>query len=83
MKYDLLNYVPQQLKDLHEWLENTNHPLKMADRVTSVFEWMHQQTAEPELVNYIPHLRQVVITRVLQQVCTANLFALRVLVANV
>jgi len=68
MKYDLLNYVPQQLKDLHEWLENTNHPLKMADRVTSVFEWMHQQTAEPELVNYIPHLRQVVITRVLQQV---------------
>merc|ERR1719427_493779 len=68
MKYNLLEYVPRQLKELYEWLELKNHPLKMADRVSSVFEWMSEQTAEPELVNYIPHLRQVVITRVLQQV---------------
>jgi len=68
MKYNLIEYVPRQLKELYEWLELKNHPLKMADRVSSVFEWMSEQTAEPELVNYIPHLRQVVITRVLQQV---------------
>merc|ERR1719427_2654494 len=68
MRYNLLEYVPRQLKELYEWLELKNHPLKMAARVSSVFEWMSEQTAEPELVNYIPHLRQVVITRVLQQV---------------
>ena len=69
MRYNLIEYVPRQLKELYEWLELKNHPLKMADRVSSVFEWMSEQTAEPELVNYIPHLRQVVIARVLQQVC--------------
>jgi len=68
MRYNLIEYVPRQLKELYEWLELKNHPLKMADRVSSVFEWMSEQTAEPELVNYIPHLRQVVIARVLQQV---------------
>jgi len=68
MKYNLLEYVPRQLKDLYKWLENDFHPLKLAELVSKSLNWINEQTKEPELRQYIEPLQAVVICRVLQQV---------------
>ena len=68
LKYNLLQYVPRQLRELYQWLEVDFHPLKLSDRVATTLTWMKEQTREPELVQYVPHLQGIVIFRVLQQV---------------
>nr|CAB3241609.1 eukaryotic translation initiation factor 3 subunit A [Phallusia mammillata] len=68
LKYNLLQYCPQQLRDLYQWLEKDFHPLRLTGRVSGVLHWIKEQTREPELVQYIPYLENIVISRVLQQV---------------
>ena len=68
MKFNLLQYVPRQLRELYQWLEVDFHPLKLSERVSSTLQWITEQTREPELVQYIPHLQNIIISRVLQQV---------------
>ena len=69
MKYNLLEYVPRELKNLYKYLELDFHPLKLNARVSTALKWINDQTKEPELRQYIEPLQKVVICRVLQQVC--------------
>jgi len=70
MRFNLLEYVPRQLKDLYKWLEKDFHPLRLTERVNSSLQWIQEQTKEPELVQYIKPLQNVVVCRVLQQIST-------------
>jgi len=73
LKFNLLQYVPRQLRELYQWLEVDFHPLKLSERVSSVLQWIREQNREPELVHYIPYLQRIVVSRVLQQVvCLSN-----------
>ncbi|CAK8675557.1 unnamed protein product [Clavelina lepadiformis] len=68
LKFNLLQYVPRQLRELYQWLEVDFHPLQLSERVSGTLQWIKEQTREPELVQYIPHLQGIVVSRVLQQV---------------
>ena len=68
VRFNLLQYVPRQLRELYQWLEKDFHPLRLTEKVASTLQWMKEQTREPELIQYIPQLQGVIISKVLQQV---------------
>lgn len=67
-RHNILQYIPKQLRDLFQWLEVDFHPLRLSSRVATCFQWIREQTREPELAQYINALEGNVISRVLQQV---------------
>uniref|UniRef100_A0A8C6UVZ6 Eukaryotic translation initiation factor 3 subunit A n=1 Tax=Neogobius melanostomus TaxID=47308 RepID=A0A8C6UVZ6_9GOBI len=69
VRFNLLQYVVLDVKELYNWLEVDFHPLKLSGRVTKVLEWVKEQMEkEPDLLQYIPHLQNNTILRLLQQV---------------
>uniref|UniRef100_F6R8V3 Eukaryotic translation initiation factor 3 subunit A n=1 Tax=Ciona intestinalis TaxID=7719 RepID=F6R8V3_CIOIN len=68
LKFNLLQYVPRQIRELYQWLEVDFHPRKLYERVSCTLSWIKEQTREPELVQYIPYLQKIVVSKVLQQV---------------
>ncbi|KAM4636251.1 eukaryotic translation initiation factor 3 subunit A [Discoglossus pictus] len=69
VRFNVLQYVVPDVKDLYNWLEVDFHPLKLCTRVTKVLEWVKEQAEkEPELQQYIPQLQNNTILRLLQQV---------------
>uniref|UniRef100_A0A8C4T3I9 Eukaryotic translation initiation factor 3 subunit A n=1 Tax=Erpetoichthys calabaricus TaxID=27687 RepID=A0A8C4T3I9_ERPCA len=69
VRYNLLQYTVLEVKELYNWLEVEFHPLKLCGRVTKVLNWVKDQTEkEPELQQYVPHLQNNTILRLLQQV---------------
>eukprot|EP00897_Mesotaenium_endlicherianum_P001035 jgi/Mesen1/10932/ME000095S10273 len=73
----LLSYVPQDVKDLYNLLENEFHPLDLASRVQPLLtkleglsDKLSSASPVPEvaLEQYIPSLEKVVTLRILQQV---------------
>ncbi|XP_077469094.1 eukaryotic translation initiation factor 3 subunit A [Stigmatopora argus] len=69
VRFNLLQYVVPEVKDLHNWLEVDFHPLKLSGRVTKVLNWVRDQgEKEAELQHYVPHLQSNTILRLLQQV---------------
>ncbi|KAK7901404.1 hypothetical protein WMY93_018173 [Mugilogobius chulae] len=69
VRFNLLQYVVPDVKDLYNWLEVDFHPLKLSGRVTKVLDWVREQTEkEPDLQQYVPHLQNNTILRLLQQV---------------
>lgn len=67
-RHNILQFIPKQLRDLFQWLEVDFHPLRLSSRVATCFQWIREQTREPELAQYITALEGNVISRVLQQV---------------
>ncbi|MGH0115889.1 UNVERIFIED_CONTAM: hypothetical protein FKN15_054245 [Acipenser sinensis] len=69
VRYNLLQYVVPDVKELYNWLEVEFHPLKLCDRVTKVLNWVRDQTEkDSDLQHYVPHLQGNTILRLLQQV---------------
>lgn len=69
VRFNLLQYVVPDVKELYNWLEVDFHPLKLSGRVTKVLDWVREQTEkEPDLQQYVPHLQNNTILRLLQQV---------------
>ncbi|XP_075906226.1 eukaryotic translation initiation factor 3 subunit A isoform X2 [Nelusetta ayraudi] len=69
VRFNLLQYVVPDVKELYNWLEVDFHPLKLSGRVTKVLNWVKDQTEkEPDLQQYVPHLQNNTILRLLQQV---------------
>ncbi|XP_072293442.1 eukaryotic translation initiation factor 3 subunit A isoform X2 [Eucyclogobius newberryi] len=69
VRFNLLQYVVPDVKDLYNWLEVDFHPLKLSGRVTKVLEWVKDQAEkEADLLQYVPHLQNNTILRLLQQV---------------
>ncbi|XP_077352077.1 eukaryotic translation initiation factor 3 subunit A [Festucalex cinctus] len=69
VRFNLLQYVVPEVKELHNWLEVDFHPLKLSGRVTKVLNWVRDQgEKESDLQHYVPHLQSNTILRLLQQV---------------
>ncbi|MEQ2188148.1 Eukaryotic translation initiation factor 3 subunit A, partial [Goodea atripinnis] len=69
VRFNLLQYVLPEVKELYNWLEVDFHPLKLSGRVTKVLNWVRDQAEkEADLQQYVPHLQSNTILRLLQQV---------------
>ncbi|XP_019949185.1 eukaryotic translation initiation factor 3 subunit A [Paralichthys olivaceus] len=69
VRFNLLQYVVPDIKELYNWLEVEFHPLKLSGRVTKVLTWVKDQAEkEADLQQYVPHLQNNTILRLLQQV---------------
>ncbi|XP_044071207.1 eukaryotic translation initiation factor 3 subunit A [Siniperca chuatsi] len=69
VRFNLLQYVVPEVKELYNWLEVDFHPLKLSGRVTKVLSWVRDQAEkEADLQQYVPHLQSNTILRLLQQV---------------
>uniref|UniRef100_A0AAY4EX44 Eukaryotic translation initiation factor 3 subunit A n=1 Tax=Denticeps clupeoides TaxID=299321 RepID=A0AAY4EX44_9TELE len=69
VRFNLLQYVVPEVKELYNWLEVDFHPLKLCGRVTKVLNWVRDQAEkESDLQQYVPHLQNNTILRLLQQV---------------
>ncbi|XP_076025354.1 eukaryotic translation initiation factor 3 subunit A [Genypterus blacodes] len=69
VRFNLLQYVVPDVKELYNWLEVDFHPLKLSGRVTNVLNWVREQAEkESDLQHYVPHLQNNTILRLLQQV---------------
>ncbi|XP_007429198.1 eukaryotic translation initiation factor 3 subunit A [Python bivittatus] len=69
VRFNVVQYVVPEVKELYNWLEVDFHPLKLCGRVCKVLNWVRDQSEkEPELQLYIPHLQNNTILRLLQQV---------------
>ncbi|KAM6922513.1 eukaryotic translation initiation factor 3 subunit A-like isoform 1-T1 [Lycodopsis pacificus] len=69
VRFNLLQYVVPDIKELYNWLEVEFHPLKLSGRVTKVLDWVKDQAEkESDLQHYVPHLQSNTILRLLQQV---------------
>ncbi|XP_053188553.1 eukaryotic translation initiation factor 3 subunit A [Scomber japonicus] len=69
VRFNLLQYVVPDIKELYNWLEVDFHPLKLSGRVTKVLNWVRDQAEkESDLQQYVPHLQSNTILRLLQQV---------------
>ncbi|KAI7805257.1 eukaryotic translation initiation factor 3 subunit A [Triplophysa rosa] len=69
VRFNLLQYVVPEVKELYNWLEMDFHPLKLSGRVTKVLNWVRDQAEkESDLQHYVPHLQNNTILRLLQQV---------------
>ncbi|XP_061545794.1 eukaryotic translation initiation factor 3 subunit A [Phycodurus eques] len=69
VRFNMLQYVVPEVKELHNWLEADFHPLKLSGRVTKVLNWVRDQgEKESDLQHYVPHLQSNTILRLLQQV---------------
>ncbi|XP_041921954.1 eukaryotic translation initiation factor 3 subunit A [Alosa sapidissima] len=69
VRFNLLQYIVPEVKELYNWLEVDFHPLKLCGRVTKVLNWIKDQAEkECDLQQYVPHLQSNTILRLLQQV---------------
>ncbi|KAI4903439.1 hypothetical protein NFI96_014476 [Prochilodus magdalenae] len=69
VRFNLLQYIVPEVKELYSWLEVDFHPLKLCGRVTKVLNWVRDQAEkEQDLQQYVPHLQNNTILRLLQQV---------------
>ncbi|XP_061602068.1 eukaryotic translation initiation factor 3 subunit A isoform X2 [Cololabis saira] len=69
VRFNLLQYVVPDVKELYNWLEVDFHPLKLSGRVAKVLNWVRDQAEkEADLQHYVPHLQSNTILRLLQQV---------------
>ncbi|TKS85303.1 Eukaryotic translation initiation factor 3 subunit A [Collichthys lucidus] len=69
VRFNLLQYVVPEIKEVYNWLEVDFHPLKLSGRVTKVLNWVRDQAEkEADLQQYVPHLQSNTILRLLQQV---------------
>ncbi|KAM9326448.1 eukaryotic translation initiation factor 3 subunit A [Gastrophryne carolinensis] len=69
VRFNVLQYVVPEVKELYNWLEVEFHPLKLCSRVIKVLDWVRDQAEkEPELQQYVLQLQNNTILRLLQQV---------------
>ena len=66
MKYNVVQYVHPELQNLYKYLEVEFHPLRLYDRVKASIDFI---TENEELGQYIGALEEIIIARVLKQVC--------------
>ncbi|XP_069095346.1 eukaryotic translation initiation factor 3 subunit A isoform X2 [Pleurodeles waltl] len=69
VRFNVLQHVLPEVKELYNWLEVDFHPLKLCGGVTKVLDWIRDQTEkELELQQYVQQLQNNTILRLLQQV---------------
>ncbi|XP_078500033.1 eukaryotic translation initiation factor 3 subunit A isoform X1 [Lissotriton helveticus] len=69
VRFNVLQHVLPEVKELYNWLEVDFHPLKLCGGVTKVLDWIRDQSEkELELQQYVQQLQNNTILRLLQQV---------------
>lgn len=66
VKYSVIQFVFPDLQNLYRWMEVEFHPLKLSHRISPSIEYINNQS---DLKQYVPALQDIIITRVLKQVC--------------
>lgn len=68
-KYNVMQHVYPELKDLFKWLEVEFHPLKLSERVVKCLDFIESR---PELATdynqYVPPIKEIAVTRLVKQV---------------
>jgi translation initiation factor 3 subunit A len=69
-KYNVVQHVFPEVKDLYKWLEVEFHPLKLSERVTKCLDFIE---SKPDLksenyAQYVPALKEILVTRLVKQV---------------
>uniref|UniRef100_A0A8C5QF86 Eukaryotic translation initiation factor 3 subunit A n=1 Tax=Leptobrachium leishanense TaxID=445787 RepID=A0A8C5QF86_9ANUR len=69
VRFNVLQHVVLEVKDLYNLLEVDFHPLKLCGKVTKVLDWVKEQgEKELELQQYVLQLQNNTVLRLLQQV---------------
>lgn len=67
LKYNVMQYVYPQVKDLFEWLEVEFHPLKLGHKVNQCLEFL-QTKNDPDFIQYVPAIKDITVMRLLKLV---------------
>ena len=65
VKYNIVQHVYPEIKNLYHFLEVEFHPLKLSGRVTVLLDFLNTKT---DLAPYVSALQDITITRLLKQV---------------
>ena len=65
MKYNIVQHVYPEIKNLYHFLEVEFHPLKLSGRITTQLDFLN---TKEELAPYVSALQDITITRLLKQV---------------
>ena len=69
-KYNVVQHVFPEVKDLHKWLEIEFHPLKLSERVTKCLDFIenNKDLQNENYAQYIPALKEISVTRLVKQI---------------
>lgn len=69
-KYNVVQHVFPETRDLYKWLEVEFHPLKLSSRVTKSLDFIeaNQDIANENYMQYVPAIKEIVVTRLLKQI---------------
>jgi len=71
-KYNVIQHVYPETRDLYKWLEVEFHPLKLSSRVSKSLDFIETNTQAEILaenyVQYVPAIKEIVVTRLLKQI---------------
>lgn len=69
-KYNVIQHVFPETRDLYKWLEVEFHPLKLSERVAKCLEFIEtsQELQSENYVQYVPAIKEIAVTRLLKQI---------------
>jgi translation initiation factor 3 subunit A len=72
VKYNVVQHVYPELRDLYKWLECEFHPLKLSERVCKCLEFVEQRgnelAVEGGLLQYVQPIKEIAVIRLLKQI---------------
>ena len=69
-KYNVVQHVFPEVKDLYKWLEIEFHPLKLSERVTKCLDFIEsrQDLMQENYMDYIQAIKEIAVTRLVKQI---------------
>lgn len=69
-KYNVVQHVFPEVKDLYKWLELEFHPLKLSERVTKCLDFIESKhdLINENYVQYIQAIKEIAVTRLVKQI---------------
>ena len=69
-KYNVIQHVYPETRDLYKWLEVEFHPLKLSERVAKCLEFIEtsQDLANENYMQYVQAIKEIAVTRLLKQI---------------
>ena len=69
-KYNVIQHVFPETRDLYKWLEVEFHPLKLSERVAKCLDFIetNQELVNENYVQYVQAIKEIAVTRLLKQI---------------
>lgn len=69
-KYNVIQHVFPETRDLYKWLEVEFHPLKLSERVAKCLDFIEtsQESLNENYVQYVQAIKEIAVTRLLKQI---------------